>query len=159
MTSYSIRDVSVVNQLDRARKDLDALKGSQFISRRGLATVKTESQLIESQTVNVGIGTILMREIVYIKVEFRADYQVSPYGRIALEFYDSSGRLLDSDSGIVVYYLNEIVTRVDDGILQWNVDTRSSGMGTIGTQKYYCKVIVYGTDSGRITWRNVSEDF
>lgn len=154
MTSYSIRDVSIVNQLDRARKDLDSIKNSQFISRAGLATKKTESQLITSETVNVAIGGTLLRDIIYLEVSFLADSQVSPYGRLALEFYDMAGNLLDSDSGIAVLYLNMIVTRVDDGTLKWNLDVRCSGAGTIGLQKYRVKLIVYATDSGRITWRS-----
>lgn len=153
MTSYSIRDASVVKQIDRARKDLDALKGSQFISRSGLATKKTESQLVMSETVNVATGSVLLRDVIFQHVTFIADSQVSPFGRLALEFYDAAGNKLDSDSGIIVLYLNDIVTYVDDGTLKWNLDVRASGIGTIGTAKYWVKLIVYATDSGRILWK------
>ena len=153
MGSYSIRDVSLVKQLDRARKDLDSLKGSQFVSRRGLATKKMESQLIESKTTNVSQGTPVYVETLYLRVTFIADFQVSPFGRLGLEFYDSSGRRLDSDSGISVLYLNDIVTRVDDGTLEWNLDVRTAAGGTIGNAKWYARLVVYATDTGRITWR------
>lgn len=154
MGSYSIRDVSLVKQLDRARKDLDSLKNKQFVSRRVLATKKTESQKIKSKTVNVAVGTVLLRDIIYLRVRFQADNQLSPYGRLTLQFYDEAGNLLDSDSGIVVFYLNDIVTYVDDGALEWNLDVRASGAGTIGLAPYYVKLIVYATDTGRITWRD-----
>lgn len=154
MGSYSIRDVSVVKQLDRARKDLDSLKNKQFVSRRVLATKKVESQKIKSKTVNVAVGAVLLRDIIYLRVRFDADNQVSPYGRLSLQFFDEAGNLLDSDSGIVVLYLNDIVTYVDDGALEWNLDVRASGGGTIGLSPYYVKLIVYATDTGRITWRD-----
>ena len=154
MGSYSIRDVSVVKQLDRARKDLDSLKNKQFVSRRVLATKKVESQKIKSKTVNVAVGAVLLRDIIYLRVRFEADNQLSPYGRLTLEFYDEAGNLLDSDSGIVVFYVNDIVTYVDDGALEWNLDVRASGGGTIGLAPYYVKLIVYATDTGRITWRD-----
>lgn len=157
MGSYSIRDVSIVNQIDRARKDLTSLKSKQYVSRRGLSTKKTESQLIQSRTVNVGVGAEVWIEAIYLRVTFVADSQLSPYGRLAVEFYDSAGNVLESDSGVTVMYLNDYVTYVDDKTLQWNLDTRSTGSGTIGNAKYYARLIVYGTDTGRISWVNAWE--
>lgn len=153
MTSYSIRDIPIVAQIDRARKDLDALKGSQFVSRSGLATNKVESQLITSTTVMIGVPTPQPMEAIYYTVTFHADTQLSPFGRLALEFYDMGDTRLGSESGIVVYYLNDIVTRVEDGILKWNLDIRTTGVGTIGSGKWRVKLIVYATDTGRISWQ------
>ena len=157
MGSYSIRDVSIVNQIDRARKDLTSLKSKQYVSRRGLSTKKTESQLVQSRTVNVGVVSEVWIEVIFLRVTFVADSQVSPFGRLAVEFYDSAGNILDTDSGVTVWYLNDYVTYVDDKTLQWNLDTRSTGSGTIGSGKYYAKLIVYGTDTGRISWANARE--
>ena len=154
MGSYSIRDVSIVKQLDKGRKDLDSFKNSQFVSRRVLATRKIISQKVKSRTVNVAVGTILLRDIIYLEVTFKADYQEAPFGRLTLEFYDESDRLLDSDSGIIVLYLNDLEVGVNDGLLRWNLDVRASGTGTIGTAPYYVKLIVYATDTGRISWKN-----
>lgn len=154
MASYSIRDLSIINLLDRARKDLDELKNKQFVSRRGLATKKTESQLIESESVYFAPADTTRRENLYIEITFHAESQLSPYGRLALEFYDSSGNRLGSESDIRVMTLVDNVTRVDDGILKWSIDVRSFGSGTIGYNKFYTKIIVYGTDNGRISWVN-----
>lgn len=158
MTSYSIRDISIVKQIDDAEKALAALKTKQYVSRRVLATKKIESQKILSQTANVAFPGPLLREVTELRVTFKADNQVSPYGRLNLEFYDLSGNLLDSDSGIQVFYLNDIVTYVDDGTLMWNLDARANGSGTIGLAKYYCKLIVYATDTGRISWKGTWEN-
>lgn len=158
MGSYSIRDMSFVKQLDRARKDLDAIKTKQPVSRRVLATKKTISQNVKSILADVGFppGTTFA-QIIYLRVKFEADTQISPFGRLALEFYDLSGNRLSSDSGIVVFYINDIVTQVNDGTLEWNLDVRCSGAGTIGSAQYSCKLIVYATDTGAISYRNAWE--
>lgn len=153
MANYAIRDISIVREIDRARKDLNSLKSSQYISRKGLATKKTESTPILSKTIAAPSGTATM-EVLYLSIQFVADNQVSPYGRLALELYDQYNNLLDSNSGVTVLYLNEVVTQIDDGLLEWNIHVRSRGEGSIDDQKYYIKLIVYATDTGRIKWIN-----
>lgn len=153
MANYAIRDISIVREIDRARKDLNSLKSSQYISRKGLATKKTESTPILSKTIAAPSGTATM-EVLYLSIQFVADNQVSPYGRLALELYDQYNNLLDSNSGVAVLYLNEVVTQIDDGLLEWNIHVRSRGEGSIDDQKYYIKLIVYATDTGRIKWIN-----
>jgi len=157
MSSYSIRDVSLAKQIDRARKDLDAIKSKQYVSRRGLVTKKTESALIPSVTANIGTGAPLIREILFIRIQFKADTQPSPYGKLALEFYDASGNKLDTEAGLQVFYMNEYPNAPDSGLMEWNIDVRASGSGTIGLSKFYTKLIVYGTDTGRISWRSTRE--
>ena len=153
MSSYSIRDVSLAKQIDRARKDLDAIKSKQYVSRRGLVTKKTESTLIESVTTDIGVGGPLIREMTYIRITFKADTQLAPYGKLVLEFYDTAGNQLDTVSGIQVFDFLEYGSPANDGILEWNINVRASGSGSIGLNKFYTKLIVYGTDTGRFSWR------
>jgi hypothetical protein len=157
MASYSIRDVGIVNKLARAEKDLQELKNRQFVGKKVLATKVSESPLIlssDSWGFGVPVTDPPTQQIFYKNITFTADTQLSPYGRLLIEYYDLAGNQilndsLDSSAGARIFYYNFIVTYVDDKTLKWNVDIRGPG-----SPKYYVKLVFAGSDTGSFTWVN-----
>jgi hypothetical protein len=151
MGTYAIRDIKLVNILDRAEKDMQQFKGSQPAGNRVLKTKTTwAGELLQSMDL-WGVGQPSTdppaQNFVYQNVTFKADRQKSPYGRLIFELYkaDKTTKItLGSEAG--VFYYNFTVTEVDDGLMKWGIDIRGPG-----ATKFYVRLGVAATDSGTIT--------
>lgn len=152
MGSYSIKDVSLVNILDRAEQDLQQLKSTQYVGRVVLATkLSFENRLWESQDVNGAGSSTPVSSDVYRTVTFQAESQTNPYGRLLINFFDFNKQPITSDAaspadGPKLLYYNYIVTQVADGKLQWNVQIR----GPV-TPHYFIQFSVVATDYGTVS--------
>jgi len=157
MGSYSIRDASLVKRLERAEKDLQYLKSRQYVGNRVLQTkVSVSDELVISDDLINFVDGSVVTQTTYKRVTFKADEQLSPYGRLMFEFFEDD-QVTEGESIQVLYY-NFIVTQVDDGILQWVVDIRRIVQGSIlPTDRFYTRFSVAGTDSGHITVDNAWE--
>lgn len=152
MGSYSIKDVSLVNIIDKAEKDLQELKGRQFVGRRVLATKLSKASTRVSSTeysapglVNGQPGMIPVGQSIYRRVTFTADNQLNPWGRLILQFYDAANNRKINPDDPRIYYFTFYVKPVDSKQLEWNVDIR----GPL-TPAFYCDFIVAATDSGTV---------
>jgi hypothetical protein len=151
MGSYSIRDIGLVHLLDRAEKDMQQLKSTQFIGKQVLQTKTTWSgELYQSSD---GWGFPLgppdppTFQYFYKMVTFKADNQTSPHGRLIFKIYEADKVTQITGSGKAgVFYYVFYVTDVDDGLLKWQIDIRGPG-----SPKFYVKLGVAATDSGVIT--------
>jgi hypothetical protein len=158
MGSYAIRDVKLVNLIDRAERDIQQLKSTQFVGKKVLQTKTTwSSQLIESSD---GWGFPLgppdppTYQYVYKTVTFKADRQLSPYGRLIFEIYKADKvTKWTGAGGAGVFYYTFYVTDVEDGLLKWGIDIRGPGGSS---PMFYVRLGVAGTDSGVITSANVT---
>lgn len=151
MTSYSIRDVKLVNIIDRAEKDMQQLKSTQFVGNKVLQTKTTWAAQMILSTDLYGVGSPPpnppVQNYVYQFVTFKADKQTSPYGRLIFEVYKADGvtKITGAGEAGVFYYLFYI-TEVDDGLLKWRIDIRGPG-----ATKFYVRLGVAATDNGIIT--------
>lgn len=149
----SIRDIKLVNLLDRAEKDMTQLKNTQFVGKRVLQTKTTWSgqmlQSMDGRGAGVPPTDPPSFQFVYQTVTFKADKQLSPYGRLIFEIYkaDKVTKAGPSD-GVGVFYYTFHVTHVDDGTLKWGIDIRGPGGSA---PKFYVRLGVAGTDKGVIT--------
>lgn len=156
MGSYAIRDIKLVNILDRAEKDMQQMKSTQYVGKRVLKTKTTwDSELIESSD---GWGFPLgppdppTYQYVYKVVTFKADRQISPFGRLIFEIYrDDKVTKWTGAGGAGVFGYVFYVTQVNDGLMQWRIDIRGPG-----SPRFYVRLGVAGTDSGTISTDVVS---
>lgn len=151
MGSYSIKDVSLVNIIDRAEKDLQELKGRQFVGRRVLATKLSTAQgrVISVDYYGVPASAGVVGSAIYRKVTFTALNQKNPYGRLIIKLFNPDGSpIVNVGYGgdfPKVFYFNTIVGYVDDGKLSWNVDIRGPA-----NPKFYAEFSVAATDEGTV---------
>lgn len=156
MGSYSIRNVGIVNELDRMEKDMQFMKSRQFVGKRTLATKVSKAGymvLSEDAWFADPVGPPQLQAI-QREVVFQADSQLNPWGTIIVEFYDLSGNLmttLSSPRGTLttdypgIHAVKNEVPQVDDGRLTWTVEIQGPP-----SPKFYVRWVVAGTDSGII---------
>jgi len=137
MGSYSIKDVNLVNMIDKATKDLQELKGRQFVGRRVLATkISAANGRVQAEIYNglsgfdaAGNPTFSPQgRAIYRRVTFTALTQTNPYGRLTMKFFNPDGtQIVNKGFGgdyPKVFYFNIIVGYIGDSKLTWNVDIR-----------------------------------
>lgn len=152
MTSYSIKNVGVVEKLDRLEKDMQDLKSRQFVGRKVLATKKVYENKRHLSVDYYGFPPAApVGSNVYRTVTYTAATQLNPYARLLIELYDLSGARIDNLSstgsdGPKLFTYNFIVTYVDDQQLKWAVDIR----GPV-TPKFYVQFSVAASDVGILT--------
>lgn len=159
MGSYSIRNVGVVNQLDRLEKDMQHMKSRQFVGKRTLATKVTKSQFYTSDVIYNFDGQPMGQGIYENLITFTAEQQLNPYGNLTIEIYDSAGSLQEQDppegEGPRVRSMHFLPGIVNDGKLYWDVDiAHITTLGTTGTP-FKVKFVVAATDAGTITAKDV----
>lgn len=150
MGSYSIRNVGLVNQLDRMEKEAAFMKNRQRIGKRTLATKISKAGIMTLSNdawYNEQVGPPQLQALQQ-EITFKADKQLNPYGVLLVEFYDINKNLITtpSDSGTPsIDYIYKFMPNLNDGKLKWEI-------GTIAppTYKYYVRYVVSATDSGTI---------
>lgn len=151
MGSYSIRDVGLVNQLDRMEKEMAFMKGRQFIGKKTLATKVSKAgfKTLSNDAWYFEQTGPPQLQALQQEITFKADRQLNPYGVLLVEFYDINGNLLtntaDGVNGPSIDYIYKFMPNLDDGKLKWEIGTMAPA-----TFKYYVRYVVSATDSGTI---------
>lgn len=154
MSVYSIKDIKLVNILERAEKDLQEMKQTQFVGRRVLATkISLFNKLVESVDFYGVPPTTPVGSAVNGIITFTAESQVNPYGRLILDFYDINGQKIVNPgviglTGQTPSNYNIVVTQVDDGKLSWTVQI--NGPPT----HFFVRFSVAATDRGTVVFTN-----
>ncbi len=136
MGSYSIRNVGIVNELDRMEKEMQFMKTRQFVGRKTLATKVSKAGvkiLSQDAWFNQPIGAPQLQALQH-EVTFKADRQTSPYGVLMVEFYDISENLIvnassSTNDGPGIANIYNIITYVDDGTLKWQANPACIPLG------------------------------
>lgn len=155
MGSYSIRNVGIVNELDRLEKDMQFMKSRQFIGKKTLATKSSKSQFYTSSVIYHVDGQPMGQAIIENLVTFTADQQLNPFGVLTIEIYDINGNLQENDpvdeSGPRLRSMNFLPGIVNDKKLRWDIDLpHIAPLGSTGTP-FKVKFVVSSTDSGTIS--------
>lgn len=148
MGSYSIRDVGLVNRLERMEKDMAQMKNRQFVGKKTLATYTTKlsTMLLSNDAWYFDpVGPPQLQALEH-DVTFEANEQLNPYGVLTAEFYDLGGQLIvntDSQSGPVIDSLYILLTAPDSKRLKWRIQVVGPA-----APKWYVKYVVNATDKG-----------
>lgn len=159
MAGYSIREMPLVNKIDRAEKDLFALKSRQGVGGRTLATSITHGNNLKSDyQVDPFSGT----QETYYKygfIRFISDNQLNPYGQLYIDFIRSDGQTpfpISGDDTPRMWYFFQIPQEPDSRTCLWRIDARYSG--NIGTKShFFLRPTVAATDTGGIEWINSND--
>lgn len=146
MVSYSVRDRSLIQAMDRAARDLEQMKQLQRIGSTNLATHVSESTLITSEPFYDPASGILVGENMYVAIEFTATNQSSPFGRLALDLRYGTPTTPATEGQIGIFGYLFTPTSVGDRKLRWEVDLRS---GVVGV-KFYAIFKVAASDYGSV---------
>lgn len=156
MSSYAIRDVKVVNQLERLEKDMLNMKNRQHIGGRTLATKITSSRLYASRTIYNFDGPPIGQGLYENLIEFVAESQLNPYGSLTIELFDMAGNRISTSATVTT---GPMIRRLimlpgnapGDRTLRWDVDiAHVSGLNTTGTP-FQVLFTVAATDTGVVT--------
>lgn len=152
MGSYRIQDVKLVNILDEAEKDLQQMKGTQYVGRTVLATkVSSYNKLVESKDVKDPTNpSVTIYSVIDGTITFTAESQINPYGRLIIDFYDLSGNKIVNNgvigqTGQTPSNYNIVVTQVGDGKLAWTIQINGPS-----TPHFLAKFSVAATDRGTV---------
>lgn len=142
MGNYSVRDISLVKDMDRAKKDLEDIKAAQLYGTKQMVIQETAEGPVQSADY-VFIGSYYY-DFIYKKVEFYADHQLNPVGKLLLDFRYPNSTTPAPDGVITVMYYVPIIQPANSGKLVWKVDIRG------GTADFWCIFKVVSSDTGRI---------
>lgn len=162
MARYSIREATMVDQLDRLEKDMQSMKSLQYVGRGVLTTKLSEPtpKILSSDGFDFSIPPVLSYQAVSGKITFTADKQLNPYARLVVENFDLSGNQysLDgfnsaTDPGLDTYEF--VVGHVDDGMMEWRVIVSRFATPTV---RFYTRFRVAATDSGTVSYIDYQDD-
>lgn len=124
MAQFSVRDISLVNRLDRARKDFNAIKSAQFYGGNQMAIKETSTPIIAS--VDDIFDNVYYGDVIFGEVTFTAKNQSDPIGKLIIDLRSGSPTTPDTGNVSVLYYvINPPIA--NSGKLTWGVDIRSAG--------------------------------
>lgn len=149
MGSYTVRDQGILQQINRAQRDIEELKNLQFIGSNNLKTYVNDSALVTSaELIQMGV---YIAEYMYKRITFDAANQTSPFGRLAIDLRIGSPTNPAGDgSGLTIASYQFVPTTVGDGRLVWEVDLR----GPTGI-KFYAVFKVTASDYGTVSVADV----
>lgn len=156
MVSYSIRDINIVNKLDRAEKDLFSLKSRQGVGGRTLATKVITGAKLKSTYVTDVSGTSDQQYFVGYCV-FRSDSQLNPHANLYLNFYEADGttKYLPGD-GPALFAFYPVPQDVDSHTYVWYLSvSKNDPLGTF--DHFYIEPVVAATDTGSIVFVALGE--
>lgn len=158
MADMSQRDISLIDRIARAERDLVELKGAQFFGR-DVTTPKviqrhnsdgspTTVDVTGLQESSFGTFTYTARGYVI----FKAKNQTNPWATVFAEAsVIPAGGLPAPNAATVEVFVDENSLFTDDGIVRFRVDASTGNATYPNIDRLWLKFYVYATDEGEIT--------
>lgn len=125
MAQFSVRDISLVNRLDRARKDFNAIKSAQFYGGSQMVTKESITPIIASK--DDIFDNVYYGDMIFGEITFTAKNQSDPIGKLLIDLRVGSPTTPDTGgaASVLYYVINPPIAH--SGKLTWGVDIRSAG--------------------------------
>lgn len=138
MTKFSVRDIDLVNELDRSKKDFAAIKSAQYYGGTQLRMRETVTDIQASE------NDVMAGEVIYKRIVFTAKNQKNPIGKLLIDPRVGSPTTPDTAGDVSVLYYVPIPTLPDTSQLVWEVDIRA------GSTPFWVEFTVLSSDDGTI---------
>lgn len=147
MAKFSVRDIDLVGQLERAKKDFTAIKASQLYGGTQMVIKKSYSPIVAS--VDDIFGGLYYGDIIYKRITFTAKNQKNPIGKLLIDLRSGTSTTPDTAGVADVLYYVILLPIPETGKLVWEVDIR-------GSTNFWAVFEVLASDEGFVTVEDVT---